>query len=75
MTIQSDLAVAKEKLASVEASYQAVKADIESHITALEAEVAALPAEIAGKADSEMVAIYHKIVAYFGGETNVPPAA
>jgi len=77
MSLKTEYEVAKAKLAEIESSYQLVKADVEAKVAKFEAELAALPAEIAGKAESEIAALYHKIAAYFGGHENVPadPAA
>lgn len=53
---------------SIKTEYDAVKAKLEE----LQAELAALPTEFTGKGDAEIAALYHKIVAYFGGVENIP---
>ena len=42
-----------------------------AEVVRLEGEIATLPSVIAGKAEAEMVEIYHRIRQYFGD--NVPP--
>jgi len=72
MSIKSEYDEAKTKLAELETNYQMVKSDLDQKVTKLEAELTALPAELVGKADNEVAALYHKIVAYFGGVDKVP---